>query len=109
MSTKLDTTLAAFQEKITSLTVGKATRNIEAWRKDLAEAGPDYEPIAADLEKLEGILKSDEVDGKAVGKLLARLGKETKKVAAKIDSSTSEKLEKLSELLTKSSKEDFAA
>lgn len=106
-STKLDTTISAFQDQITSFAVGKAVRNIEAWRKDLADAGPDFEGIVGDLEKLEGYLKEEEVDGKAVGKILSKLSKETKKAGSGVNSGIGEKLQTLSELMAKAGKEDF--
>lgn len=108
-SSKLDTTIGAFQEQITEFAVNKATRNIEAWRKDLADQGDEFEGVVSDLEKLEGLLKAEEIDGKAVGKLLGKLAKETKKVAGGIDSGIADKLETLSELMAKSSKEDFSS
>lgn len=108
MSTKLDTTLKAFQEDITSFAPGKAVRNIEAWRKDLAEAGPEFEGLAGELEKLESLLNEEEVDGKAVGKVLGKLSKEVKKVAKGVDTSIGSKLEELSQLMDKASKEDLA-
>ncbi len=106
-TTKLDTTISAFQDQITAFAVGKATRNIETWRKDLADAGPEFEDIVSDLEKLEGCLKEEQGDSKEIGKVLGKLAKATKKAAKGVDSNIGEKLETLSELMTKSSKEDF--
>ncbi|MBW4696888.1 MAG: hypothetical protein KME03_03095 [Aphanocapsa lilacina HA4352-LM1] len=107
MSNKLDTTLNAFRDNIATFAVGKAVRNIEAWRKDLLEAGPEFEEIAADLEKLEGLLKEDQVHGKSVGKLLGKLSKGVKKAAKGAESGLSDKLEELSQLMDKAAKEDI--
>ncbi|BAC89761.1 hypothetical protein [Gloeobacter violaceus] len=107
MSDKLDTTLNAFRENIATFAVGKAVRNIEAWRKDLLEAGPEFEEIAGELEKLEGLLKEEQVDGKSVGKLLGKLSKGVKKVAKGAESGLGDKLEELSQLMDKAAKEDI--
>jgi uncharacterized protein YggU (UPF0235/DUF167 family) len=107
--TKLDTTLNAFQEKITDFAVGKALRNIEAWRKELSEAGPEFADVAGDLEQLEVQLRKDEIDGKAVSKLLTRLSKATRKVAKNVETGDGEKLEQLSAMLERAGKEDLAS
>ncbi|WP_287127827.1 hypothetical protein [Candidatus Cyanaurora vandensis] len=101
MTTKLDTTLAAFQDNITEFAIGKALRNVEAWHKDLAQMeDPKFEKVVADLEKLKGELEKDKVNGKTLGKLLSKLGKEVAAVSKELTSATGEKLHVLSEYLT---------
>ena len=105
MATRLDNTLAALKDGITSLAVDKAVKNIEGWEKALSEADkPELETITKDLGKLKKLLQGSELDGGAIGKLLTKLGKATTKAAADAPAASTKKLQSLGEMLTSSAK-----
>lgn len=100
MATRLDNTLSALKGGITGLALDKASKNISGWEKALKDAGkPELEPITKDLAKLRGMLESSDLDGEAIGKLLAKLGKATAKLAGDAPATSSKKLGNLAEML----------
>lgn len=106
MATRLDNTLSALKNGITALALDKATKNISGWEKALKDAGkPDLEPITKDLAKLRGMLESSDLDGAAIGKLMAKLSKATAKLAVDAPQASSKKLGQLAEMLQGASKD----
>ena len=106
MATRLDNTLSALKGGITGLAMDQASKNISGWEKALKDAGkPELEPITKDLAKLRGMLEGSELDGGAIGKLLAKLGKATAKLAVDAPAASSKKLGSLAEMLQGAGKE----
>jgi hypothetical protein len=106
MATRLDNTLSALKGGITALAMEKAVKNIEGWEKALSNAEkPELEPIVKDLGKLKKMLQNQELDGAAIGKLLAKLGKATAKAAADAPQTSSKKLQNLGDMLSGAGKE----
>ena len=105
MATRLDNTLAALKDGITSLAVDKAVKNIDGWEKALGETDkPELETITKDLGKLKKMLQGGELDGAAIGKLLTKLGKATTKAAADAPAASTKKLKSLGEMLASAAK-----
>ena len=106
MATRLDNTLAALRGGITGLALDKAVKNISGWEKALKDAGkPELETFVKDLAKLRGLLEGSDLDGEAIGKLMAKLGKATAKLAVDAPQTSSKKLSGLAELLQGAGKE----
>ena len=100
MATRLDNTLSALKGGIAGLALDKASKNITGWEKALKNAEkPDLEPIVKDLAKLRGMLEASHLDGEAIAKLMAKLGKACAKLAVDAPQSSSKKLSHLAELL----------
>lgn len=63
-----------------------ARHSIEAWRSELRDyEGKNFETIVTDLGHLHDELGKPTIDGKKVGRLLTKLGKETTRVASSAD------------------------
>ena len=83
MSERLQTTIKHFQAGVTSMGLAAARHSIESWQTELkGYDGKAFETIVTDLGHLHDELGRDEIDGKKVGKLLTKLGKETTRVAS---------------------------
>ncbi len=86
MSERLQTTIKHFKDGVTSMGLTAARHSIESWQTELkGYDGKPFEAIVTDLGHLHDELGSSEIDGKKVGKLLAKLGKETAKIAKSAD------------------------
>ena len=106
MATRLDNTLSALKGGIIALALDKAVKNISGWEKALKDADkPDLETVIKDLAKLRGMLTGSNLDGEVIGKLMAKLGKATAKLAADAPQASSKKLSNLAELLQAASKD----
>lgn len=86
MSERLQTTIKHFQAGVTSMGLAAARHSIESWQTELkGYEGKPFDTIVTDLSHLHDELGKDTVDGKKVGKLLTKLGKETARVASSAD------------------------
>ncbi len=86
MSERLQTTIKHFQAGVTSMSMSAARHSIESWQTELkGYEGKAFDTIVTDLGHLHDELGKDEIDGKKVGKLLTKLGKETVRVASSAD------------------------
>jgi hypothetical protein len=86
MSERLQTTIKHFQAGVTSMGLSAARHSIESWQTELkGYDGAVFGTIVTDLGHLHDELGKDTIDGKKVGKLLTKLGKETARVAKSAD------------------------
>ncbi len=105
---QFDATIKHIKDGVKSFTVAAATKNIEGWEATLEKVeAPAAKAIVKDLENLKKHLHAEKIDGAAIKKLVAKLGKETVAIAGKSDSKNAEKIKALGEALTEAAdKED---
>ena len=103
-------TIKHLQEGVKGFTVSAAVRNIEGWEATLEKLeAPGAKGVIRDLGALKKLLHADGIDGEAVKKLLAKLGKETVTLAGKADSKNAESARKLGEALNAAAEADAKA
>jgi hypothetical protein len=103
---QFDATIKHLKEGVKGFTISAAVKNIEGWEATLEKVeAPGVKGIVRDLESLKKHLQKDEIDGAAVQKLIAKLGKETVTIAGKSDSKNAEKVRALGEALNSASEE----
>lgn len=106
---QFDATIKHIADGIKGFTVAAATKNIEGWEATLEKIdSPGAKAIVKDLESLKKHLHAKELDGEAIRKLVAKLGKETVAIAKKSDSGKAEKIQALGEALTHAAEEASA-
>jgi hypothetical protein len=82
MSERLTTTVKHLKDGVTSMGIAAARHSIESWQTELkGYDGTAFHTIVTDLGHLHDELGKDEIDGKKVGRLMVKLGKETARVA----------------------------
>ena len=100
-TTRLETTIKALKEGAKSLTVDKATQNIEGWEEYLAKSEhAGVKKVVADLGKLKKLLHAKELDGEAIKGLLNKLGTETVAVAGDEKTAAAGKIKELGNVLS---------
>jgi hypothetical protein len=78
----------------------KAINRIDDWQREiLATEQDDLRPIADGLQELHGLLVGEQLDGAAIGDLLARLGAQTEAAAGGADERLQNGLRRLGSLL----------
>ena len=98
---QFDATIKHIKDGVKSFTVAAATKNIEGWEETLGKIdAPGAKAIVHDLESLKKHLHAKELDGAAIQKLVAKLGKETVAFAAKAGTPNAAKAHALGEALT---------
>ncbi len=98
---QFDATIKHIKEGVKSFTVSAAVKNIEGWEATLGKLdAPGAKTIVHDLESLKKHLHAKEIDGAAVKKLMAKLGKETVAMSGKADAGHKEKVHALGEALS---------
>lgn len=97
-SQELDDTIGALQGGLTSLSPTAAVSNIDGWQQKLSGLG--LTDIANDLGELKGLLTSGNLDGKAIGAVLSRLGSKTSASAAGAPAADMPKLQQLGSMLS---------
>lgn len=98
-----DATIKHLKDGVKSFTISAAVKNIEGWEATLEKVeAPGVKTIIKDLESLKKALHAKEIDGAAVKKLVAKLGKETVAIAGKSEGKNAEKIKSLGEALTES-------
>jgi hypothetical protein len=86
MSERLQTTVKHLKAGIMSRGLSAARHSIASWQTELGGyEGKTFETIVTDLGHLHDELGKATIDGKKVGKLLTKLGKETARVASSAD------------------------
>ena len=101
---QFDATIKHFKDGVKGFTVNAATKNIEGWEETLGKLeAPGVKGIIRDLESLKKHLHAKELDGEAIRKLIAKLGKETVTLAGQADSKNADKVRALGEALTQAS------
>ncbi len=104
-----DATIKALKAGAKSMTVNAAVKNIETWEATLEKLEiTGVKTIVKDLESLKKHLHKEEIDGEAVRKLIAKLGKETVGIAGRAEGKQVEKIKALGEALTHASEEKAA-
>lgn len=97
----LDATITALKKGVTSMAAKTAVNNIEGWQKKLDESDKSsLKTLSKELDQLKDLLQEDEPDGKAIGKLMTKLGNQTSKAASGADEDE-DKIKELGELLVK--------
>jgi len=82
MSERLTTTVKHLKDGVASMGIAAARHSIESWQTELkGYDGAAFHTIVTDLGHLHDELGKDEIDGKKVGRLMVKLGKETARVA----------------------------
>ncbi len=100
-TTRFETTIKALKEGAKSLTVEKATTNIEGWEEYLSKHDHEgVKRVVTDLGKLKKLLHAKELDGEAIKTLLGKLGKETTAVAGEDTTASGSKIKELGEALS---------
>ena len=103
---QFDATIKHIKDGVKGFTVAAATKNIEGWEATLEKhEEPGVKAIVRDLENLKKHLHAKEIDGEAIRKLVAKLGKETVTLAGKADGKNAEKVKALGEALTSAAEE----
>ena len=98
---QFESTIKHIKEGVKGFTVGAAIKNIEGWEATLEKVEVSgVKTIIKDLESLKKHLHAKEIDGAAIKKLVAKLGKETVTIAGRSEGKTSEKIKHLGEALT---------
>ncbi len=98
---QFDSTIKHIKDGVKSMTVNAAVKNIEGWEATLEKLETSgVKTIIKDLESLKKHLHAKELDGEAIRKLIAKLGKETVTIAGKADSKNADKVRALGEALT---------
>src|ERR1700712_2441443 len=81
---QFDATIKHIKDGVKSFTIAAATKNIEGWEDTIGKLDtPGVKTIIRDLESLKKHLHADPLDGAAIQKLVAKLGKETVTFAGK--------------------------
>ena len=100
---QFDATIKHLKEGVKGFTVSAAVKNIEGWEATLEKLeAPGVKGIIKDLENLKKHLHAKELDGAAIKKIVAKLGKETVTLAGKAEGKNAEKVKSLGEALTAS-------
>lgn len=106
-TTRFKTTVDAIKGGLNDFPTDKALQNIEGWEEYLGkhdDAG--VKPVLQDLAKLKKLLGGKEVDGEAVKKLLAKMGKDTVKVAGDAKNAEAKHIRELGEALSDAAKKE---
>ena len=104
---QFDATIKHLKEGVKGFTIAAAVKNIEGWEATLEKSDVSgVKTIHGNLEKLKKLLQAEEIDGKKVKELMAKLGEETVRVASKADDKKSEKIKALGEALTHSAENE---
>ncbi len=94
-------TIRHVAEGVKGFTISAAVKNIEGWEETLAKVEtPGAKGIIRDLERLKKLIQSDDIDGDAVKKLIAKLGEETVTMAGRSDDAKGGRIKELGEALT---------
>lgn len=97
---QFDSTIKHLKDGVKGFTVNAAVKNIEGWEATLEKLDtPGVKTIIKDLESLKKHLHAKEIDGAAIKKIVAKLGKETVSIAGKSEGKNAEKIKSLGEAL----------
>jgi hypothetical protein len=100
VSERLTTTVKHFKDGVMSMGLTAAKHSIESWQEELkGYEGTGFKTIVTDLGHLHDELGKDDINGKKVGQLLSKLGKETA-ACAKHAGDKSDVVSELGELLS---------
>src|ERR1700712_921383 len=98
---QFDATIKHIKDGVKSFTIAAATKNIEGWEETIGKLDtPGAKTIIRDLESLKKHLHADPLDGSAIQKLVAKLGKETVTFAGKSEGKNAAKAKLLGAALS---------
>ena len=98
---QFDATIKHIKDGVKSMTVSAAVKNIEGWEATLEKLEVSgVKTIIKDLESLKKHLHAKELDGEAIRKLVAKLGKETVTIAGKAEGKNGDKVRALGQALS---------
>jgi hypothetical protein len=107
---QFDATIKHIADGVKGFTVAAATKNIEGWEATLEKVdSPAAKTIVKDLESLKKHLHADNLNGEAIRKLVAKLGKETVAIAKKTEGKSAEKIQALGEALSQAAEQHAEA
>ncbi len=103
-------TLKALKAGVQSMTAKAAVKNIEGWEEELEKVEVSgIKTLLKDLESLKKHLQKEEIDGAAVRKLVAKLGKETVAISGRVDGKDAGKIKEIGEALAAGAENDADA
>ena len=98
---QFDATIKHIAEGVKGFTAKAAIKNIEGWEATLEKVdSPAAKTIIHDLDNLKKHLNADKLNGEAIRKLVAKLGKETVAIGKKSEGNNAEKIGALGEALS---------
>lgn len=105
-TTRIKSTLEAIKGGVQQFTIEKATSNIEGWEDYLSKHDHEgVKKVVQDLGKLKKLLHAKELDGEAIRKLVAKMGKDTVGVAGDEQNANAKHIRELGEALSQASEE----
>ncbi len=101
---QFDSTIKHIKDGVKGFTITAAVKNIEGWEATLEKIEVSgTKTIIKDLENLKKHLQAKEIDGAAIKKIVAKLGKETVTIAGRAEGKNAEKIKSLGEALASAS------
>lgn len=95
-----DATIKALKAGAKSMTINAAVKNTEGWEATLEKIEVSgVKTILKDSTSLKKHLQKQEIDGEAVRKLIAKLGKETVTISGRTEGKNAGKVKTLGETL----------
>ncbi len=101
---QFDATIKHIKDGVKGFTITAAVKNIEGWEVTLEKVeASGVKTIIKDLQNLKKHLQAKEIDGDAIKKIVAKLGKETVTIAGRVEGKNAEKVKSLGNALTSAS------
>ena len=96
----LNATISALKNGLTSLPVGSAMDNTEAWQQQFLQSGrPELQDIAREIGNFQSLLTSGTWSPTAMGKSLTMLGDQTSQASVHAAPELKKSLQELADLL----------
>ncbi len=96
----LNATISALKNGLTSLPLGSAMDNTEAWQQQFLQSGlPGLQDIAREIGNFQSKLTSGTLSARDLGNSLTMLGDQTGQIAAHADPDLKKSLQELADLL----------
>ena len=93
-------TVSALKNGLTSLPLGSAMDNTEAWQQQFLQSGqPGLQDIAREIGNLQSLLTSGVLSATAIGNSLTMLGNQTSQVSIQAAPDLKKPLQELADLL----------
>ena len=100
MAARFTTLVHALDKGLAHMTADAGVKQIDYWENELKDVDVSgVKGLLHDLESLKKKLQADEVDGKTVKTLLAKIGGETVRIAGRSDEKIQPKLHEVGEKL----------
>lgn len=99
-SDHLNATIAGLKNGLTSLPLGSAMDNTEAWQQQFLQSGlPGLQDIAREIGNLQSLLTSSVLSPSAIGQSLSMLGDQTSQASNQAPDDIKKSLRELADLL----------